>query len=198
MVCEIITRMRTTIFPYRRIVVIGTSGFGKSTLGVLLAERLEVPFVELDALHWEPDWQPAKMEDFRARVDAATCSDGWVVAGNYSRVRDIVWPRAQVLIWLDYPFGVGLRRLVGRTLRRVITRQELWNGNRENLWPHLKLWSDESMIGWYFRSWGRRRRETPTLLAAHPHLHVLHFRTPAETEKYLEKMWPERQDPIVQ
>ncbi|GAB4526334.1 MAG: hypothetical protein Fur0018_11550 [Anaerolineales bacterium] len=153
-------------------------------LAARLADRLAVPFVELDALYWQANGQAAAPEDFRARVDAATHPEGWVLSGNYSVVRDIIWPRAQALIWLDYPFLVGLRRLLVRTLRRAVTREVLWNGNREPFWPHLKVWSDESLIGWYFRTWGRRRRETPEWLAEYPHLSVWHFHHPREMDAW--------------
>ncbi len=177
-------------FPYRRLVVVGTTGFGKSTLAERLSRRLGLDFIELDALHWEPNWQPAADAVFRRRVDAATRAPAWAVAGNYSRVRDVVWPRAQALIWLDYPFLLGLRRLVARTVRRSVRREILWNGNRERLWWHLKVWSDESLLTWYFKSHGRRKREYPRLLSLpeYAHLRVFRFATPAETDSWVEKL----------
>src|SRR5688500_3597481 len=46
----------------KRIIVVGSSGSGKSTLGEQLAARLDVPFIELDALYWEPGWVEAERE----------------------------------------------------------------------------------------------------------------------------------------
>ncbi len=178
--------MNAASFPFHRLVVIGTTGLGKSTLAEHLSRRLRLDFIELDALYWEPEWRPAPDEVFRARVDAATRRPRWVVAGNYSRVRPLVWSRAQALVWLDYSFLLGLGRLVRRTIRRAVRREVLWNGNRERFWVHLKLWSDESLLRWYVRSYGRRRREYPQLFALpeYAHLQVFHFRTPAETEAW--------------
>ncbi|HIE58210.1 MAG TPA: adenylate kinase [Anaerolineales bacterium] len=179
-------------FPYRRLSVVGTSGFGKSTLAEKLAHRLKVTFVELDALHWEPGWKPAEITVFRRRVDEATREPGWAVAGNYSRVRDIIWARAQAVVWLDYPFGIGLWRLVKRTLLRAVRREELWNGNRDLFYPHLKFWSDESLIVWYFKTYGRRKREYPQLfsLPEYAHLNVIHLRTPQDADSWLENLSP--------
>ncbi len=173
-------------FPYRKLSVVGTSGFGKSTLAEKLARRLGLDFIELDALNWEPNWQRAEVSVFRRRVEEATRTSGWAVAGNYSRVRDIVWSRAQAVIWLDYPFGVGLWRLVKRTMLRVVTREELWNGNREPFLVHLKLWSDKSMVTWYFKTYGRNKRRYPKLFARpeYAHLKVIHLQTPRETEAW--------------
>jgi adenylate kinase family enzyme len=176
-----------TAFPYRRIVVIGTTSSGKSTLAEQIAQTLGLDFIELDALHWEPNWVEAPDDVFRARVEAATAAEGWAMAGNYSTVRDITWPRAEAVIWLDYPFWTVFWRLFFRTLRRWWKQELLWGTNRESLWNHLKLWSDESLFHWLFKTYGRRKREIPLLLALpeHAHLKVFHFQTPDDAESFL-------------
>jgi len=176
-----------TSFPFQRIVVVGTTASGKSTLAEGIADRLGLDFIELDALNWGPNWTPAGTETLRARAEIATRSPGWVIAGNYSATRAITWPRAQAVIWLDYPFRVILWRLLSRTLRRVWTRERLWAGNREHLGTQLKLWSDDSLIHWLFKTYWRRKREYPQLFARpeYAHLHVMHLRTPEETGTWL-------------
>jgi adenylate kinase family enzyme len=110
-------------FPYRRIVVVGTTGSGKSTLASELARRLALPYVELDALHWGPNWTHCTDEEMRQRADEATREDAWVVDGNYSIVRDLTWPRAEAVVWLDYPLLVILWQLWKRTWKRVLTKE---------------------------------------------------------------------------
>src|SRR4051812_15248546 len=90
-------------FTGKRIVVIGTSGSGKTTLARRLAAKLGSPHVEIDALNWGPNWTAATAEQLRAKVEQALAGDGWVVDGNYSRVRSYIWSRATTLVWLDYP-----------------------------------------------------------------------------------------------
>jgi len=174
-------------FPYRRIVVVGTTSSGKSTLAERLSARLGLDFVELDALHWEPNWKKAEDKIFRARVDAATQAEHWVAAGNYHVVRDVVWPRAEAVIWLDYPLWTIFWQLTRRTFTRWWKRELLWGTNRENLWLHFKLWSDESLYHWLFKTYWRRKREFPMLLAQpeNAHLHLIHFYLPKETEEWL-------------
>jgi adenylate kinase family enzyme len=181
-------------FPYQRVVVIGTTSSGKSTLAKALAERLGLAFVELDALHWGPNWTPASLEDFRNSVESVLSNGSglacWVVAGNYHVVRDLIWPRAEAVIWLDYPFPIVFWRLLTRMVRRAVLREELWNGNRERFWPHLKLWSEDSLFHWLFKTYWRRKRETPILLAQpeHTHLCLLRFRSPEEVEYWLSRL----------
>ena len=90
--------------------------------------------LELDGVFHQPGWTELPMKEFRRRVsEFVTESDGWVVDGNYSTVRDLVWGRADTVVWFDLPRYEVMRRLSWRTARRGVLRMELWNGNRETL-----------------------------------------------------------------
>jgi adenylate kinase family enzyme len=142
----------------RRIVVIGTTGSGKTTLAERLAAQTGLRVVELDALFWGRDWQPAPLELFRHRVERETRDDGWIVVGNYGQVRDIVWPNADTLIWLDLPLSLVMWRLVRRTVRRAATREELWGtGNRETF--RNSFLSRQSLLLWALKTHRRNRRK---------------------------------------
>lgn len=182
--------MSLTAFPYRRMVVTGVTSAGKSTLAENLSSRLGLDFIELDALHWEPNWVEAPDPVFRQRVEAATSTPGWAVAGNYSVVRDIVWPRAEAVIWLDYPFLTVFQRLLRRTFLRWWRHELLWGTNYENIWNHFRVWSDDSLVGWLFRTYARRKRETPLVLTKpeHAHLKLFHFKTPQATQAWFESL----------
>ncbi|WP_327010199.1 adenylate kinase [Dactylosporangium sp. NBC_01737] len=138
----------------RRVSVVGNSGSGKSTLGKALAARLGVPFVELDAIHHLPGWQPIDVTEFRKKVGEITEGDGWVIDGNYSAVRDLVWSRADTVIWFDLPRRTVIRQVLWRTIRRGVTREELWNGNRERLTSLFRLDPEVSLLRW---SWTRHQ-----------------------------------------
>ena len=132
----------------RRVSVVGTSGSGKSTLARELAEILGVPHLELDAVHHQPGWAPLPTDEFRRIVAARAAAGGWVIDGNYGRVRDLVWARADTVVWLDLPKRTVMRQVIWRTLRRVALRRELWNGNRER-WRNFLTWDPEqSVISW--------------------------------------------------
>ena len=178
------------IFPYQRIVVIGVTGSGKSTLAENLSNRFDIPYIELDAFYWEPGWREADPTDFLQRVESAVDKGTWIVAGNYSRARFITWTRAEAVIWLDYPLPVVFWRLLKRTLRRSLTRERLWNDNREVFWRHLKFWSEDSLFHWFFKTYWRRKKETPILLSMpeHKHLKVMHFTRPHETDEWLNSL----------
>lgn len=140
-----------------RIVVVGTSGSGKSTLARQIGEQLALPVVELDSFRHMPGWQQRPDDEFIAMVRAAVETELWVVDGNYSIARDVIWSRAQMVIWLDYPRWRVMSRVIRRTIRRVVTREELWNGNRE---PWSNLWSinpEKSVIAWAWTTHGSRQ-----------------------------------------
>jgi len=141
-----------------RIAVVGGSGSGKSTVARRLAELHGLPYVELDALHWEPNWTPCPTDEFRARVEAAIAGSAWVVDGNYyGKLGDLVVGQAELVVWLDLPLRATLPRLWSRTRRRMREQTELWGGNREN-WREA-LFSRESLFVYALRTnRGRRRR----------------------------------------
>jgi adenylate kinase family enzyme len=181
-------------FPYRKIVVIGTTGSGKSTTAAKLADILGLDFIDLDALHWEPNWVDAPVDVFRARVEAATRSPGWALAGNYSKTRDLVWSRSEAVVWLDYPFWTVFWQLTRRSFARWWNKELLWGTNYESLWTHFKLWSEDSLWHWLVKTYWRRKREYPMLLARpeNAHLHLIHMKTPQETRAWLDSLLTNR------
>jgi adenylate kinase family enzyme len=169
----------------RRVTVAGVSGSGKTTVARVLAERLGVPYVELDALHHGPNWTEAPAEELRARVAAAIAAapDGWVIDGNYrQQLGDLVLGAADTFVWLELPLRVSLARLARRTWRRWRYQEELWHGNREVVRNLVGL---EGLFAWTVRSYVRHRREIPPALARNPHLTVVHLRTPAAVASFL-------------
>ena len=168
-----------------RVAVIGVTGTGKTTFAAALARRLGAPHIELDALHWEPNWVMAELDVFRERVERAVAADRWVVDGNYSKTRDLVWSRADTVVWLDYAFALTFARLLRRTLARVISAEELWNGNRERFADQFL--SRDSLFLWAIQAYPRYRATFPKLLAsdAYAHLRVIRLRTPRAAELWL-------------
>jgi shikimate kinase len=166
----------------RKIAVIASaSANGKTTVGRALAERLDVQFVELDALVHGPGWTETPDDGLRAAVEPVVASDGWVIDGTYqSKLGDLVLRSADVVVWLDLPIRVWLPRLLRRSLRRVRGRETLWNGNRETL--RDVVWGRESLLVWGLRSHFRRRRAWPAELAAYP---VVRLRTQRDVDAFL-------------
>jgi adenylate kinase family enzyme len=164
----------------RRVSVVGNSGSGKTTLAGRIATALGIPLLELDAVFHQPDWQPLDTEEFRRTVTEFTSGDAWVVDGNYSAVRDIVWARADTVIWMDPPRHRVMRKLAARTLRRMVTRAELWNGNRERV--SFLFNREESILLWAWTSHRRLRSRYQAAQAdpANAHLSFVRLRTPAE------------------
>src|SRR5262245_34358281 len=126
--------------------MVGTSGSGKTTVGRKLAARLGVPFIELDAVFHQPGWTALPREEFRSRVRELADGDAWVLDGNYSAVLGLGWSRADPGVWFDLPRATGMRQLIPRTFGRMISRRELWNGNRESL--RFLFDRDEAILRW--------------------------------------------------
>jgi len=173
--------------PYR-ISIIGTTGSGKTVLARHLSQKLDIPHIEVDALHWQPNWTEATTETFRAQVESAVRQDQWIADGNYGIARDIIWSRANLVVWLDYPYLFTLWRLFRRTMRRLLTRELLWGHSRES-W-RVQFLSKDSLFLWFFQSYNRRRREIPLWLQRpeYAHLQLVRLRHPRETRCWLSEL----------
>ena len=172
----------------RRVVVVGTSGAGKTTLASELARLLDAPHVELDAFRHGPNWTETPDDIFRQKISDSLTGQDWVVDGNYSVARDIIWARATTIVWLDYPIYVAFTRLFRRTMSRYINRTELWNGNREDL--KGVLFAKDSLFVWAFRRHWSRRKSYPLAFARpeYAHLEVLRFRSPRAANGWLNSL----------
>jgi adenylate kinase family enzyme len=144
-----------------RVVVQGASGSGKTTLAVAIASALDVAHLELDGLYQQPDWTPLELEEFRARVQAFVAQPRWVVDGNYSHVRDILWPLATTIVLIDLPRRVVMTRVIKRTILRIVKRERLWNDNRESWRNALSRDPTRNIILWSWNSHARYHDEVP-------------------------------------
>jgi adenylate kinase family enzyme len=173
----------------RRVNVKGTPGSGKSTFAIELARRLELPYVELDALHHGPNWSEPTAEEFRARVREAMDArpDGWVIDGNYEgKLGDLLLAEADTIVWLDLPFHLKARRLWRRTIHRIRANVELWSGNRES-WRGA-FWGRDSLFWWTVKTHFRHRRTWPQRFAGDERF--VRLRSIAEAQAWLDQTAP--------
>lgn len=158
-----------------KFVIKGSPGAGKTTFAAELARRRSLTHVELYGLHHGPNWEAPSPDVFRARVQAELdkTNGRWVIDGNYDAKLDgFVDGQADAIIWLDLPFHVKLRRLWRRTIDRIVTNAELWNGNRET-WRGAFM-SRDSLFIWFIRVHRRHRREWPSKFGDDPRVVRLH------------------------
>jgi adenylate kinase family enzyme len=139
-----------------RINVVGTSGSGKSTFSKLLAKKMDLPYVEMDALHWKANWKESTDEELFNKLKNALSSEEWVLDGNYSKTEHLKWKQVQMVIFLDLPFYLVLYRIIKRSLVRGFKRQELWAGNKESILQ--VLFSKDSMILFTIKNFYKNRK----------------------------------------
>jgi adenylate kinase family enzyme len=163
--------------------IASASGNGKTTIGRMLAERLGVPFYELDGLYHGPNWTPATREEMLAKVEPIVASEAWVIDGTYrGLIGDIVPESAELVVWLDLPIHVWLPRLVRRSARYVIGKQELWSGNRERLRDVLH--PTNSVVIYALRNYRKTRRTLAAELTRFP---VVRLRSTREVDELLRR-----------
>ncbi|MCW5837300.1 MAG: AAA family ATPase, partial [Labilithrix sp.] len=169
----------------RRIAVIGVSGNGKTTLARRVAKELGVRYVELDALCHQPGWREAPNEEFRRDVLAAIDDlDAWVVDGSYDRkLGNLVYERADTVVWLDLPLPLVVARLVHRAIWDIVTQRDLFNGNRQTL--RFAFLERDSLVAYAIKQHFRRRRLYPHKFAAMPHVELVRLRSPSAVRRWL-------------
>ena len=163
-----------------RINVVGTSGCGKSTVGKRIAERLSVPYIQLDELYWKPNWAESTDEELFPKLEKALSGDEWVLDGNYNRTTSIKWKRVQMVVYLDFPFRIVLYRIIRRSLLRGIKNEELWHGNKETLWKHL--FTRDSMILWTIKRFSMNRKRYTELFEKPEYSHIKFVRLCSDKE----------------
>lgn len=165
-----------------RVTVNGTSGAGKSTLARRLGELLDLPYTELDSLHHGPGWNP--QPDFLDNVESFSAGERWVCEFQYDAARPLLADRADLLVWLDLPVPVVMRRLVLRTLGRRLRREELWHGNREA--PLRTFFTDrEHVVRWAWATRLDAERRARALVGSHTGLTVVRLRSAREVERWI-------------
>ncbi len=173
----------------RHIVVYGPTCSGKSTLARRIAQHVNVPHIEIDAIFWTPDWVEKPLEEFRAEISAvlSQCVDGWVFDGNYSRVRDLILPLADTVIWLRPPFRVAFWRLLKRTIVRCLNNELLWGTNRES-WRRAFA-SPDSLLLYQITHWRRYDEKIKRNLEEIPHqASIVKLRSPREIDAFLSRL----------
>ena len=172
----------------RHIVVYGPTGSGKSTLAGKLSKLTGVPHIELDAIFWKPGWVEKPIDEFRTDVSAALarCADGWVCDGNYSKVRDLILPLADTIVWWNPPFRVAFWRLLKRTVTRCQEGKILWGTNRET-WRQ-NFFSRDSLILYQVTHWRKYGRIGKTLEEIPHRAVVIRLRSQKEVDAFLSEM----------
>lgn len=159
----------------------GTSGSGKTTVAARIAEILGTRHIEIDALFHGPGWTPR--EEFLADVERFSSEPSWVTEWQYSPVRPLLAERAVLVVWLDLPRARVMKQVVGRTVRRRLRREELWNGNLEG--PFWEFFTDrEHIVRWAWRTHALSTRRVLTLAVERPALPIVRLRSWAEVEAW--------------
>ena len=168
-----------------RINVLGTSGSGKSTFSKKLADKLNVPYVQLDELFWKPNWTESSDEEFSPKIEDALSPDEWVLDGNYRRSTPVKWKRVQMVVYLDLPFHTVLFRVIKRSLIRSFKNEELWAGNRETFWK--TFFTRDSIILWTLKMFHKNRKDYPKLFEKpeYSHIKFIRLRSTKEVDDFL-------------
>jgi len=136
---------------------VGTSGSGKSTLARLLSKRFSLKHIELDTLQFLPGWVERPKNEFIADAKKAMKLSDWVSCGNFVFDNYYIFKKADLIVWLDYPFLKVFWQTIKRTFRRILFKEPCCNGNYETFYQ--QLFTKYSIFWWVMTTYSRRKRE---------------------------------------
>lgn len=171
------------MFRAQRVVLYGVTGSGKTTLARTLATATGLPWHSADdEIGWLPSWRERSIDEQRALATEIVDQPAWILDTAYGKWQDVVLRRVQLVVALDYPRHVSLRRLLSRTASRILTREAVCNGNVESI--RLAL-SQDSILWWHFRSFERKRRRIAQMLADPDGPTVIRLSSPEHTRRWV-------------
>ena len=169
--------------------MVGTTGSGKSTVAIALADKLNAPYIQLDKLFWKPNWKESTDEEFFEKIKMAVDKPRWILDGNYGRTHHLTWTNADTVIWIDFPFWLTLLQNITRSLKRAISRKEIWEGtgNRESF---FRMFSKDSIVRWLFKTYDTNvmRYEERMKSSEFAHIHFIRLRSRDAVSSFLSKI----------
>jgi adenylate kinase family enzyme len=174
----------------KKVNVIGTTGSGKSTFSKRLAKKINAPYIQMDQIFWKQNWQESQDSEFFQRIEDVLSESTWVLDGNYSRTNIIKWRDADTIIWIDYSFFRTLFQLFKRTIKRIISGEELWpeTGNRESF--AKSFLSKKSIFIWFFKNYSHNKQGYSKLMYSSKirHINVIRLCSPKEADLFLKNI----------
>ena len=175
----------------KRINVVGTSASGKSTFSKVLAQKLELSYIELDDLFWLDNWGESSVPNFFEKLQQSIdlTPNGYVIDGNYSRTEEIKWQEIDTVIWLDLPFHINLFRSVKRALLRVVSKQKLWpnSNNQESL---RMILTKDSIIWWMIKTHKKNQHKYLQMMQSseYANIHWIRLSSRSEIKNFLKSL----------
>jgi adenylate kinase family enzyme len=176
-----LTEAATRLKSANRVLTIGCSGGGKTTLSLQLCMRLGLPFVSMDReFFWLNGWVNRQKAEERALITAKVAEDQWLMDGTGPSTFDLRLPRADVVIWVRLPRLICIWGVIKRTIRSYgRERLEMAPGCPERLdWEFLRY------------IWNFEHKETPKVVAGlkqhGPNVPVFQLKTRRDIRRLLD------------
>lgn len=166
----------------KKILVIGTSGSGKSTHAKQLSEILDIKFFPSDNFYWEESWKITSHEKVLEHIKSVVVQKEWILDGNFETERELVWKLSDCIIWLDYSLTVVIWQVITRNFRWLLTRQTIWSGNRMTFQRAI------SGIRHTIKSYSVKKKNYPLWLEELSDTKVYRFSRKQETEKWVQEL----------
>jgi adenylate kinase family enzyme len=166
----------------RKVLVIGSSGAGKTSLAISLGERMGLAVFHLDRYFWQPGWVETPTDEWLKALDNLLRGDAWVIDGNYSKTIELRMQYCDTVVFLDFPRMVCMWRVLKRFLKyRKVSRPDVPEGCPEQIPLEFLRWV-----------WSYPTRSRPKIIEVlrknADEKKIVWLRSQAEADKFLESV----------
>jgi adenylate kinase family enzyme len=169
---------------FEKIIILGSSCSGKTTLAKRLAKINHAKPIDLDDLNWLPGWKSRPTDEMIAKLENEIWGEKkWIISGNYRGTHAFTMPKATCVIWLDFRLRLVLWRMLKRTLQRIVTQEEICNGNRETIYG--TFFDKENLFSYTIHTYAKRKEQFSNLGDVYPHLEIYRITSPKKLEKFV-------------
>ena len=166
----------------KKVLIIGSSGAGKSVLSRRLGDITGLPVVHLDRHHWRPGWTEPPKDVWQKQVEELVKRDEWIIDGNFGGTMEVRLAHCDTVVFLDLPRHLCTWRVFRRVLQyRGRTRPDLAEGCPEKFDLPFLLWV-----------WNFPKRSRPVVVeriarvAGRAAVH--HLKSLREVDEFIEEM----------
>jgi adenylate kinase family enzyme len=172
---------------YKRINIVGSSASGKSTLSKKISSYMNATHIELDKLIWEPNWCLKSDEEFFKLLENEIIKESWVIDGNYTRSIPIKWRNVELVIWIDLSFTRTLYQSLKRSIKRIVSRKEVWEGTGNKETFYRTFLSKESVIWWMIQNYKKTQKNYIKIMndPKYNHIKFIRLRSLYEIELFI-------------
>lgn len=165
---------------FRRIMVFGLPGCGKSNFCDKLAKLTNLPLIHLDKIYFNPGWIAKDREIFRRELSKIVDNKEWIIDGNCMRSLEVRYQKAEVALFFNFKLSTCFYRVIRRVFIHDKHLRDLPEGCKKSVrYPLLR----------YLIAFRRRyTKDIEDLQEKYPRVEFVEIKSDLDAQKFLDEI----------